>query len=85
MAGKKLLVDVDTQQQLLFILDTRPPTLTQFERDIVNDKLAALQKFGGKSQMTQKQKDIIQSIYIKARTYAIPPLEPVPESTNPPR
>lgn len=61
-------------EMITFIFEVRPE-LTAFERRLMNDRLAALKKFGGKAEMSPKQRGIIRKCYAKARIW---PLRPFP-------
>ena len=62
--------EVDKNQvmeDLNFILESRPQILTQWEKDLVNDRLEQFKKCGSGFRITTKQAESIKQIVLKVK------------------
>ncbi len=65
-------MDVDKEkvlEQMDFILEKRPDNLTQWEKDLINDRFEAFKHYGSSLNITEAQAKSIGIIHKKVKLY----------------
>lgn len=80
MSNKKLLINNETVDQLIFILESKPTTLTQFEINFINGTFKRYKGYGSKTHLSGKQAKVIADVFRKVKIVNLKPLlEPLKE------
>ncbi len=57
----------ELQDAILRLVELRPDYLTEFEKNLVNDRLKAIQDYKDNAVVTKRQKDILWAIVRKVK------------------
>lgn len=71
MSDRHLRITTDTLEHLAY-LNTMRDDLTQWERDLIDDRLEAIRKFGDSAVLTPKQTDSIKKLYLVKFIQSVP-------------
>jgi hypothetical protein len=57
----------DLVKKILYVVEERPPALTEWEKDVINDRFKAFQTYGMGAVITKSQVKTIDFIYLKVK------------------